>query len=87
MTVSCRLVETDWLSTRQDAPKRSQDYRNLAGRHAVDRAGTVIFSLFLREEWMSRADTGECLANSAVSVEEEVVFCWCLVYAVLVVKS
>lgn len=36
---------------------------------------------------MSRADTGECLASSAVNVEEEVVFCWCLVYAVLVVKS
>lgn len=39
---------------------------------------------------MSQADTGECVACSAVSVEEEVgvvvFFSWCLVYAVLAVK-
>lgn len=41
---------------------------------------------------MSQADTGECVACSAVSVEEEVgvvvfFFSWCLVYALLAVKS
>lgn len=72
MTVSCRLVETDWSCPRQDVHKGKEGYRSLTGRRAVSSAGRVNFGLFSREERMSQSDHGECAARSVRRVEIEV---------------
>lgn len=86
MTVSCRLVKTDWPSSRQDVLTGSWDSQSLTGRHAADWEDTVNCSLFVREEWMSLADTGECVSVCAEE-EVDVFFRSCSLYAALVVKS